>query len=229
MKRIEFFGAIAALSVSAVTSAPAATLIENGSFDSPDISTAFVTYNSAPAGFGWSILSDGTPFPSATTGFNGVDVVGEGGTGGTSNADGLDQFVDIDGLSVLWQDFATVAGRRYSLSFAYSHNPVATAESIRVLVAGGGTLLDRTVTHNLANSLADPEWRTFATTFTAAAALTTLSFNGLDGGSAFDRAQGFFLDNVAVTVAPVPLPAAATLLLGALGALVVLRRRLPAA
>jgi hypothetical protein len=225
MKRIASFGAVAVLSLLAVAPASAATLLVNGNFDTPDISDAFITYNSPPAGFGWSIVSDNTPFFAATTGFNGVDLVGQGGYGTTANPDGLNQFVDIDGVSILHQDFATTVGQRYSLSFAYSHNPLAASESIRVLVSGGGTLLDQTVTHNLANSLADPNWRIFSTTFIAAAALTTLSFNGLDTGSAFDRAQGFFLDDVSVSVAPVPLPATAGLLVAALGGFVVFRRK----
>lgn len=231
MKRIASFGMTAsalALAFSAAGPAAAANLIVNGGFDAPDISGAFVTFNSAPGGFGWSIVSDDTPFGPATTGLLGIDVVGEGGVGGTANPDGLDQFVDIDGLSILSQSFATDPGETYRLTFAFSHNPLAASESIRLLVAGGGTLIDQTLTHDTPNSFADFEFESFSTLFTAAAALTTLSFEGLDGGSAFDRAQGFFLDDVSVTVAPVPLPAAGTLLLAALAALGFAARRRPA-
>ena len=98
-------------------------LIVNGGFDVPDIITdlppGFQTFNESPAGFGWTIVSDGTPNQFATTGFLGVDLIDRlwSGIGGTSNSDGFDQSVDIDGESSISQTFSTVIGREYTLEF----------------------------------------------------------------------------------------------------------------
>jgi len=121
-------------------------LIVNGGFDVPDIITdlppGFQTFNESSAGFGWTIVSDGTPNQFAATGFLGVDLIDRlwSGIGGTSNFDGFDQSVDIDGESSISQTFSTVIGREYTLEFFYlgSRAEYVTAQ-------GNSTLISDTV------------------------------------------------------------------------------------
>jgi hypothetical protein len=236
MRCIRF--AVLALSGLAAAPVAAASLITNGTFDAPDISGVFVTVNAAGAISGWTLDDDGTAFGPATTGILGIDIVQDrtaGGwqtLGGTANADGVGQNLDIDGLSKLSQSFATMPGATYRLSFEYSHNPLAfsRSRSADVTVMGVGSLLSETVTHALANDFDDMKWLTYSKEFVADAAMATLMFAGKESGNATERAQGFALDNVAVEfirgpATVVPLPGTLPLAVGAFAAFGLLRRR----
>ena len=199
-----------------------ASLIVNGNFDTPDVAGSFVTFNAAPAGFGWSMFSDGTPNNTATTGVLGVDVINTlwVGTGGTTNPDGIDQSLDIDRTSSIWQSFATTVGTTYVLEFSYSHNRFATSATGRVSVDGSGSLIAEDLVHNLLATAGNMNWVTFSRSFMADSDLTTLKFEG----NIANNNLGFVVDNISVTA--IPLPAAAYLFpAGLLAGVAWMRRR----
>ena len=166
-----------------------ANLILNPDFDAPDISSDFETLNDAPSGFGWTIVSDGTPNLSATTGVLGVDLINTFwvGTGGTTNPDGRDQSVDIDGASSISQSFATTIGTEYLLEFSYSHHYLAGASTASLLIEGTNTLVSETLLHNISNSPSNMQWLLSSHAFVADSGFTTLTLQGLasQGGTGF--------------------------------------------
>ena len=178
-----------------------ANLIQNGNFDTPDVTGSFVTFNSSPAGFGWTIVSDDTPDGSATTGFLGVDVINTlwAGSGGTTNPDGFDQSLDIDRLSSISQSFPTDIGQTYFIEFDYSHNRFASSASGMVKVDGASSLISSDLFHNTPNNASNMQWDTYLNSFVADSATTTLTLSGdLDNGK-----FGFVVDNVSVTTVPI--------------------------
>jgi len=203
------------------------SLIFNGGFDAPDVSGRFVTFNTAPAGFGWTITSDGTTDPRPTTGIIGVDVVNSEwvGIGGTVNPDGLDQSLDIDGSSSISQTFSTVVGLEYALRFHYSHNFNALSSLGSVIVEGTAVLISEALLHDTQNSPSDMQWDLFSSTFVADSDVTNLTIQG----DARNSVAGFVVDNVNVHVskAPaVPEPGVVWLLSsGALGLIGMARRK----
>jgi choice-of-anchor C domain-containing protein len=108
-----------------------------------------------------------------------------------------DQSIDLDGDSgigaTILQSFETVAGRAYSLSFAYANNFDTYTASGRVQVLGAATLLDTTLTHS-GSTPYDMNYVAFARWFTADSPLTTLQFTHL--GPVWGR--GLALDAVSV-------------------------------
>ncbi len=99
------------------------------------------------------------------------------------NADGK-----FDGEWSIFQPFATVAGHRYDLSFAYRAR-ASENEVFRVTVAD----LNQTIDDHKTNS-----WSYFKTTFVATQNTTTLRFTSLNQGTV-----GNFLDDVQVLASPV--------------------------
>ncbi len=200
-----------------------ANLIQNGNFDTPDVTGSFVTFNddAPPAGFGWTIVTDNTPNGSATTGKVGVDVINTlwVGTGGTSNPDGIDQSLDIDGVSSISQSFPTLIGETYFLELSYSHNRFASSAMGTVVLEGATELLSEILVHDVANNAANMQWLVFATSFVADSTSTTLAIQGDASNGIF----GFVVDDISV----VPEPATVLLLGGGLLALGVLRQRAP--
>jgi len=190
-------------------SASAAELIVNGGFEDPTVVSpccSTVPTDSLP---GWSVPTGNVNVVNGTfssgagnLAFQGnqyLDLVGQGGVGSLS------------------QDFSTVIGQVYNLSFAYSHNlfsgiPAASA-SLSV-----GSLTD-TITHTGGNNT-NLAWQTYANTFTASSAITTLTFANLTGGTN----EGIFLDAVSVNdlranpTGAVPEPSTWALLLVGFGA-----------
>lgn len=214
-----------AVALLAAAPASAASLLTNGDFETPTATgTPFVTYNNTPpASFGWSISSDLTPNSAATTGLLGVDHIDTYWDGAGA---GPDRSIDIDGVSVLSQSFATIIGETYTLEFAYSRNfnNGANPISIDLLIEGLGTLLSDRVTSTQSVTQANMNWQVYTNSFVADGTTATLSFIGLQTGTSFERSLGFALDEVSVVPATIPLPAGLPLLLAGLGGLALLKR-----
>ncbi len=209
-----------------ITAEAQASLIQNGDFGTPDIGGSFVTLNNPPANFGWTIVSDGRPNGTSTTGILGVDLINLFwvGSGGTTNPDGIDQSIDIDGGSSISQSFATVIGQEYTVEFSYSHHPFTASSLGHVSVDGLSSLISEQLSHNIPNSQVDMEWGTFIQTFTADSITTTLMLEG----NVTNGSLGFAVDNIRV-VSPIPIPATAVLFSTGLLALPLwMRRRISA-
>ena len=202
-------GAVSALLSS---SAQAANILVNGSFDNTPCGAGYCNYagGGEPAGFGWTVTS------------NNVDIVPGPGTWGTPQ-DGA-QMLDLVGYGStggIAQSFATTIGATYNLSFYYANNPYPSgAYSAQVTVTGAGSLLSSGFTHTTSTP-SNMDWVHFTGSFTADSNVTTLAFNETAGGGN----AGVFLDNVSVT-GGVPEPAAwAMMLIGFSGLGALLRRR----
>jgi choice-of-anchor C domain-containing protein len=207
----------AALSGAAMVATPAqaANLLINGGFEAPAIGSFFQNFGSGSTAItGWTV-------DTSNAGEN-VDIVNGAFTpGGPSPAFEGTQYLDLVGFGTLgsiYQTFSTVAGQRYVLSFAYSHNlfggdPSASAEF--GLANGGvlGTLLAPRVTFShVGGTNSNLNWQTYSYGFLAAGTQTTLGFlSGAGGNNA-----GVLLDAVSVTGA-VPEPAAWALMIVGFG------------
>lgn len=174
----------AVIALSAGT-ANAANLITNGGFENPTVPNnnyANVTVD-IPGIPGW--VSDNVDVVNNYSGFgayegsNWLDLVGFGSTGSIS------------------QTFNTVAGRRYLLTFAFSHNSIGGLGSASALVSVGNLL--ETVTHSTGNANA-PDYRIFSREFTATGPTSTLSFVTTAGGGN----AGLAIDAASVTAVPEP-------------------------
>src|ERR1700730_5331094 len=135
-------------------------------------------------------------------GTNAIDLVGDANVGAYGTSPG-----GIGGLS---QQFSTVAGQTYELSFWVSRNfganfgTLALASAL-VQVMGNNLLYSNTVVHSDPVSVADPNWQFHSAAFVADSLLTNLTFTSQIAG--FNG--GIYLDTVSVDpVAAVPLPAA---------------------
>jgi hypothetical protein len=197
--KIVLLGISSVLTLASSTIA-AASLILNGDFDTPDVSGRFTTFNTAPAGFGWTITSDGTPDPRSTTGIIGVDVINSEwvGISGTVNPDGIDQSLDIDGSSRISQSLSTVVGLTYTFGFHYSHNFNTSSSLGTVVVEGASLLISETLIHDTQNSPSDMQWDLFFSTFVADSEITNLTIQG----DATNSVSGFVVDNVDVKFPP---------------------------
>ena len=205
----------------AASSAFAGTnLISNGNFSSNNIAPSntnlfLYSYQSLTAA-PWSFT--GNTGVSA----NSTDPTSTNQWGGNATSIGDSFYAFIQGnnsasASVISQSFTANAGQ-YTISFALADrtnyqtgNGVVGAQSINVIF--DNTLLTATALSPSTNGA----WTDYS--FTAAAANTgtqTLSFSGAYTGSLDSTV---FLDNVAVTAAPVPEPAEGALLLSGMGLL----------
>ncbi len=177
--------------------AHSAEILTNSNFDSPDISVNFETLNSAPAGFGWEIVSDGRSFIYSTTGIMGVDLVNTFwvGIGGTTNPDGHDQSLDIDGASSISQEFDTILGGSYLIEFYYSHHYGRSSSTAYLDISGSSNLYSETLMHDLPNSASNMEWSLFSTVIIADSNATTITIQG----EAANGGTGFAVDNFNVS------------------------------
>lgn len=175
-----------------------AAQILNGGFEVPDLTpSGFQTIGvgGEPAGLGWTVESgtvDVATLPvspfilySAFEGQQGLDLNGVG-------------------PGEIFQDFATVPGQNYALSFAYSGNPLeGGGQSANVSLTDVGLdtlLLTSEVSHVTAtNNPPDADWMLFSNDFIAQGTSTRLAFastNAFQGG--------IVLDAIAVDVIPAP-------------------------
>lgn len=176
-----------------------ANLIQNGGFEQPDVSTGTWKYFTSSQVQGW----------------NGSNIEIWDNYGGVTAHEG-DQFAELNAHPYsgsafgIYQDFATVIGQSYDLSFAYRARR-STSESFTADVAGDSWLLDDHTTGG---------WNLFNGSFMATSNITTLRFTTVAPQSG---TVGNFLDSVKVIVS-VSEPAGAALLgMGLLG--MGLRRR----
>lgn len=193
-----------ALMAAAVTTANAASvnLVQNGSFEKPDIS-------SVPSG--WTILSNPN-LPGWTSGSNGVElrrVVGVAQEG--------KNFVELDGNTngFISQSIETVLDKMYTLSFWYSNrvNTVQGTNGINWSFGtnnGGPLLTANSNTHT---------WTNFTTNVLGTGSPMLLTFTAAGKSDSY----GSSLDNVQVTATPIP--AAIWLFGSALAGLVGVSRR----
>lgn len=202
--------AVVALSLSGAASA-ATTLFQD------DFNANTVGYNKTPAG--WTLVSGS------------VDILGNDNVRREQdgNYKGNGTYIDLDGSTnqagriQTTQQFNAVAGATYELTFDYGKNWAKNRNTAETLYFGFGGWQDVIAIST------DPIPALLTVTYTFKAltsGLTSLFFGALGGDN-----NGPIIDNVLLTtvgstdVAPVPVPAAGLLLLGAMGALAGLRRR----
>jgi hypothetical protein len=231
MKR--FLVAASAIASFALAGAPAqaASLLVNGGFEAPAISTFYQNFASGSTGItGWTVDAF---TPSGGSGGN-VDIVNGNYTpGGPSPAAGGAQFLDLVGFGTvgsIYQTFSTVAGQSYTVSFAYSHNLFGGDPSASAIsgIYGPGfsaasyNLLQpfQAFSHN-SGSASNLDWLTYSFNFVASGTEATLAFGNLSGGGN----AGVLLDNVSVS-GPVPEPATWVMMIAGFGLVgATLRRR----
>jgi choice-of-anchor C domain-containing protein len=196
-------------------------LLTNGGYESPVLAPGgFVLINpgSEPVGFGWTVNFGSvdlahlpvSPFVlySAFEGNQALDLNGN----------------ERGGVS---QDFATIAGQAYQLTFAYADNPLEggiSSASVRVSdVTLNSTLLSTSVFHSTStNSPANADYSFYSGTFTAAGSLTRLEFASTSASNS--ASGGILLDGVNVSAVPEPTATSLAVALGMAG--IYCRRRL---
>jgi choice-of-anchor C domain-containing protein len=164
-----------------------ANLIVNGGFEDPvaPISPGYAMLSSLP---GW-IVTQGT-----------VDVVNDTWFDPFEG----DQSLDLDGNAPggISQSFATIVGKEYALTFAYSNNPHGGSTIpafATVSLQGSSSLLSTIITHGDA-APSSMNYQPFTYSFVADSTSTTLSFTSLSGSTM----GGIVLDAVAVNAVPEP-------------------------
>lgn len=200
------FGKAIAVAAILLAGAAHASIVTNGSFESPgSFAGSFKTYNAGSTAItGW------------TVGSGSVDLINSY----WQAADGS-YSLDMSGGSAgsIWQTISgLLTGKSYILSFALAGNPDrAGVKSLTAEVSGtsGTYTFDST-----GKSRSAMGWTTETLGFTASGNSATLRFT-----SNTNNAYGPALDNVSVALAPVPLPAGAATMGGAFGLLALLRRR----
>lgn len=122
-----------------------------------------------------------------------------------------------DTPGIIQQTFTTVIGTDYTLTFAYSNNPSATAEASALLtVTGGSTLISQSLSH-FGSTADDMDYTLFSQDFVADSTTTTLAFTETGPEPTF----GVVLDGVTV----IPEPSSVALLAIGLGTIFLLWRR----
>jgi hypothetical protein len=206
---------VSALATTSASLSNASSLLINGSFED--------TYSTGPgvtALPGWTVSSGNIDlgyFATAPDGGNAIDLTGSGG----------------GGAGVIYQDFDTVAGASYSLSFYfganggwqyYSYPNDSPIKSMKVLLDGVELGLFSKDTTGWAEDKVG--WEEITLTFTATNNSSRLTFQSLNGanGTVF----GPTLDGVVVTeatVSEVPIPGTLGLLGIGLAGLGFVRRK----
>jgi len=207
MKLSTFFRVGAAVLVFAFAgTVSTAASITNGAFESPGtFSGGFQNTSSLD---GWSVTGNVdliNTYWTPSEGAYSLDL------NGTSSSASISQV--ITGL---------VAGQTYKILFDLSGNPAGPPPEKQLRVStdeGAGSYSYNTSTSG--TTLGDMKWTTEMFSFLAAGTSTTLTFASAQTASSFGPA----LDNIRFETAVVPLPASGLLLIGALGALALRRRR----
>ncbi len=196
-----------------------ANMLLNGSFESPVITTG--TYldippGGEPAGFDWKV------------GTGNIDLFGPNQFVLYPPYNGV-QALDLNGFvrGSIYQDFPTVLGQQYSLTFAYADNPleggVSSADVTVTDLVSNGTLLATSVFHSTSTNGPPPngDWILYSGTFEATGTSTRLLFASTSASNS--ASGGIILDDVIVQA--IPEPSAFVLTgLGLLGMGIVARR-----
>ncbi len=180
-----------------ITASANANLLVNGSFESNIVSAG-----------GWTYLP-----ASSVAGWDGSNIELWNAYGGVVAADGVN-FAELNAHPAaasfsIYQQFATVAGQSYDVSFFYR----ARASSAEAFSISVGDLAASLTDHTTAS------WSFFSGSFKATSALSTITFTSLTAGTV-----GNFLDGVSVTASDVPVPMTLGLMGLALAALRLRRR-----
>ena len=215
---------IAACLFGAAAAANAASILVNGSFESPDVS-------GQPNGFETVLAGQNTIAPWVVT-MDSVDLLN------TSNpfivgaaADGS-QYVDLNGNNAgqLTQTFSTTPGTLYQFSFAYADNYLGPPPNsprmadIRVYDSSGNIFPLTMFTHSTSVS-GNLDWTPFVGAFLATDTMASIEFTSLNAESP----SGVLLDNVIVEAIPeMSTMVPAILICGALVAHALRRRRVAA-
>ena len=194
-----------------------ANLIVNGDFENPNIGSApFKTYTGSGIP-GWTI-APGTN----------VDIVNAGYFGAGANS-GTGQFVDLNGTGPgsqgeMSQDFATLSGATYQLTFLYANNfiggPSSSSAQVEITVSGLNTM----VTHSTSSS-SGLDWTQFTATFVAGSNLSTLTLKSLVAAGN----GGVLFDNIVIEQIAAPIPEPASMIAmgsGVIGLFAFARRRM---
>jgi len=185
----------AALLAMFLTAGARADLIVNGSFEDPVVTGNFNTVTSLP---GWIIAAGSVNIGTAS-----VDQIHYY----WQPAVGL-QSIDLDGTSAdgneaarIYQDIATVPGQSYLLTFALAGNP-DSGPAVKTVDVSAGTAAQTFTFDTTGKSKSNMGWTYHALPFTATGVTTQIQFDSTTYGY-----YGPALD--AVSVVPVPIPAAA--------------------
>ena len=197
-----------------------ANLITNGDFESGSLA------GGSSGGFGTFLTF--APGSAAIDGW----VIGEGGVNLWTNYKGTgNHVIDIignvvDGGGSLTQAFSTVAGQQYSIAFdlSGSNNPDLTSinnpiKEMDVTVFGSDSVSVLTMSQLIEDTSGwDGNFTSISMSFVADGSQSTIKFVGTNSGW-----NGFYIDNVDVSV--VPIPAAMWLFGSALGLMGWMRRK----
>ncbi|GEM_PF-2198870 len=203
--------------------ASAANLVNNGSFETPDVTAGnnYVLYNTGSTGVtGWTVLGP-TPIdaihitPDTYQGLKGSDG---------------HQWIDLTGIygydkGLLSDAIATAIGTKYHVSFDVGNYVPFGMATLGVAINGGAEQLFTNT--SLAPTLTAPmNWASFGFDWVADSTSTRLSFVGRANG-VLSNNGGIGLDNVSLTLlsSPAPEPSSWMLLLGGLGLVGALGRR----
>jgi hypothetical protein len=189
LKAIVIAGALGLI----LTAPSNASLIINGSFETPDVSPGI---DNAPTG-GWGVFSS-IPGWTATTG-NGLEI--QDHVIGANNEAWLsydgDQLAEMDvyANSGMFQTVTTISGQEYNLSFAYSPRPALVLPSSGVELYINDVLIDTIWTNGV--GLWNTVWAIGTYKFTATGTSSTIKFmaTGISDG------MGTLIDDVQLTLA----------------------------
>src|SRR6185295_6844038 len=169
--------AVVGLSLIATPNPALASLINNGDFETPAVTSLplyqTVQPGSEPAGFGWRVTSGN------------VDITALGAFGVFNNSFDGRQFLDLDGTvpGAIAQSFATTPGRAYVLKFAYANNfgtggtiPARATVGVFDTSSGSNLIAPLSLIHS-SSTIADLNWtQSGAIQFVAVGATSTISF-----------------------------------------------------
>lgn len=196
----------------AATGVLAADLVQNGSFELPNVNAT--TTDGLPYYF--YILTSGKPSDWSSSGSN---VTMFDSRSGAWEAASGSQFVKLESFTSneVFTNFSTLANQSYKVTFSYAPEPFSTGsqDAVRVLVDG----IQQLSVDRASSTLSSLEWSSHSFVFEASGSTSELRFAG--SGEIISR--GGFIDSVSVTA--VPEPSASILFLSGLALVTFVRRR----